>query len=827
MEKDIDTLEFSPLAPHEIPNVVSVVEITNPITTVEFEKNNSLFDIRMGAFKNVKCGTCSEDMFSCPGHHGHISLVEPCLNPYFILPVLKKILSLYCFKCFKKKCTCVGMRVVEPTEEKEHEPPRKRRKKIKSEKAPKKEKPLVTTKSTIMMVYHSKTIKNKVKKLMGQKISFKWRHSGKDVDLRMLYRLISGIKKKLFIKDFPNYKRYESLNEVVFIHHLPVLPTTCRPPNMVDGEWKAENISRLYNNVIKANINLKMKRSVVPDFLVEEYHNMLQSHINILFDVNNTNLKLQALIKQNGGLRQRIDGKKGRLRLNLMGKRVDFSARTVLSGDPMLGINEVGIPSSVAETLTIPVKVNRYNINSIRKYKLKYLFKPNNRKYDLSLSGNLQIEIGDVVERCLVDGDIVAVNRQPTLHRGSIIACYVRIFPCSTFRLNYSTMITLNADTDGDEINIHVPQDLESRAELENLMLASNNIVCSQACKPLIGCTQDSLLGCYKLSQTLLTEHDFMDILTKMDIMTDYGIPCVVKGRQRYYSGNRIITTILNYLEIEIKRYEPNDNFLMINNYIIKGVLNKSIVGVSDNSIIHHIYLMYNHKIASDFIHFIQLAATAYLDIYGFSVGISDCIVKHDPIHFDRLEKHLESSFIKNGGKWSLEDEAELTDALGELTKIPAPSGIHDNRLLDMINSGAKGSIMNFNQITNVVGQQIEIEGRISKQFSDKSRTLPHYSKFDTSAASRGLVKNSFIKGLSPAEFFMHAVGGRIGLIDTACKTAKTGDQYRRLVKTLEPLVTKDVGKGERMVINSTNDTVVQFNYGENGLDGTYLKMKH
>jgi DNA-directed RNA polymerase II subunit RPB1 len=230
---------------------------------------------------------------------------------------------------------------------------------------------------------------------------------------------------------------------------------------------------------------------------------------------------------------------------------------------------------------------------------------------------------------------------------------------------------------------------------------------------------------------------------------------------------------------------------------------------------------------AAKFIHLIQTAAIKFLDIRGFSVGISDCVVEHETINFDGLEHQLTKQFFNTGGKWTDTDEGELVDALSELTKLEPPPGCQvDNRLLDMINSGAKGSMSNFNQITRVVGQQIEEEGRISKRFNDGKRTLPHYSKFEHSAESRGLVKNSFIKGLTPQEFFFHAMGGRIGLIDTACKTADTGAQYRRLVKSTEPLITKDMGGGKRAVYNKCTDQIVQFEYGDDSYDATKLKKR-
>lgn len=808
-EREIDSVKFTCPTRAEVTTAISSVAITNPITNVEFAKNNSLYDIRMGAFRNVKCGTCKGSSYECPGHHGHIPLTEPCLNPQYLSTTMRKILSLYCFGCFKKVCECTEDDNILPESE---EPPTKRRKVEKKFRA------------TIRMIHISD---KSIKCLCGRKTSFRWEHGEDHITIKVLYMLISQIPKKVYLQDFPEFKHFGNLTESVFIHDLIVLPSTCRPPNMMKGEWMSDNITRLYNNVVKRNLDLQMKRFVVPSPLVEEYHNMLQSSIDILFDINDTNLKLKQFVAQNGGLRQRIDGKEGRLRMNLMGKRVEFSARTVLSGDPRLGFNEVGIPVSVAKTLTVPVKVNHYNVQALGKYDLKYLYKENGKKYDLSICKNLRIEIGDTVERCLIDGDIVAINRQPTLHRGSILACYVRLFPCNTFRLNYSTMITLNADTDGDEINLHVPQDLKSRAELEELMLASYNIVCSQACKPLVGLTQDSLLGCYKLSQDMISEHDFMAILYEMGLDDDFNRPCVFKPR-RLYSGNRILSKAIEAVGVTLHHYEPNDNFLIMDNVVLKGVMNKSIIGTSDNSIIHHVYLMAGHKAAGKFIHLMQTAATAYLDIIGFSVGISDCIVDHDKINFDDLDEHLLHKFKQGNGKWTERDESALCDALSELTKLPAPdnNSIKDNRLLDMITSGAKGSMMNFNQITNVVGQQIEAEGRVSKRFNNGERTLPHFNKNDPTAGPRGLVKSSFIKGLRPEEFFMHAMGGRIGLIDTACKTATTGDQYRRLVKTLEPLVIKDVGNGQRMVINSITNEIVQFHYGENDFDGTYLKTK-
>jgi len=439
--------------------------------------------------------------------------------------------------------------------------------------------------------------------------------------------------------------------------------------------WRSDSITKLYVNVLRKNITLAMKSYVVPFELRDEYHYQLQATIDILFDVTQTNTKQRQNVVSGGGLRQRIDGKQGRLRKNLMGKRVEFSARTVLSGDPCLGINEIGVPRQMANDLTIPVVMNHLNIQhyTYGGVRIKYVLKRDGRKYDARVvsSAVYRLEVGDTVERCLINGDVVAVNRQPTLHRGSIIACFIRIFDCLTFRLNYSTMITLNADTDGDEINIHVPQDLQSRTELETLMLASTNIVSSRSSKPLIGCTQDSLLGCYILSKVeKLPIADYMEILYKMGLDDDifdarHGTPFV--------KGTRFITAALDHLNVSIGRYEPSKDFLLIDNVVQYGILNKAIGCTADDTIIHHVFLSSGHEKAGQFIHMLQKAATAWLDISGFSVGISDCMVDHEEINFDGLEHKLTETFFSQNGNWGDVDEGELTEALGELTKLEHP----------------------------------------------------------------------------------------------------------------------------------------------------------
>jgi DNA-directed RNA polymerase II subunit RPB1 len=796
-DRALDSILFHIPTPREVKNMASV-EIRIPSTNVVFGKNHSLHDSRMGAFRNVKCDTCKGDYESCPGHMGYLPLCYPVLNPLHIKTNLTKILKTFCFKCYgnvlKKKCSCVDS---------EKSNGNKKRK-------------LKVTPSLIKMVKRSYGTSE------GLKIFFKWERNNEPLSILDVYNLISKIPLDSFKRVFPQFNYVDQASDPVFIKNLLVIPTASRPPNQVEGDWVANHLTILYSNILNANNKLRLNKDVVVSSLVNEFHNTLQNTVNILFDIDNTSSKLNVNVSNNGSIRQRIDGKSGRLRQNLMGKRVNFSARTVLSGDPKLGINEVGIPASIAENLTIPEQVNQYNLHKVHTWNIKYVVK-DGVYYDASVN-NPRIEIGDTVERSLINGDIVVVNRQPTLHRGSMLAVYVRIFQCSTFRLNYSTMITMNADTDGDEINLHVPQDLASRAELEELMLASTNIVCSQGSKPLVGLTQDSLLGMYLLSRTIISEFDFGDILYKIGMMPHFKdgtepMPDILKP-QRQFSGNRVVEMIMHYLDIYFDYYK-NGDCQIIDNNIISGIMNKSIVGTADHSLIHNVYLKYDHKRAGKFIHYLQKAATAFLDIRGFSVGISDCIIEHEPIDVDGLDRFLKEDYSKNGNK---PDEAKLCAALNGITQLKPNHELVDNRLFDMVNSGAKGKLTNLNQISRMVGQQFEANARLAPSIDNNTRTLPHFPRGDFGLESRGFVKNSYLKGLSPAEFFLHAKTGRNGIIDTACKTSETGSQQRRLVKSLENLVVRENHLGDRMVINQATGRIIQFNYGDDGLDGTYLK---
>jgi hypothetical protein len=224
--------------------------------------------------------------------------------------------------------------------------------------------------------------------------------------------------------------------------------------------------------------------------------------------------------------KQRLQGKEGRIRQNLMGKRVDFSARSVISPDQNLALDELGVPLSIAEQMTIPEIVTKHNVAKIvqlmkdgkvkyyrpmGKHKPTFQWMPTGRDEDIQRI----LEAGVVVERCLENGDYVLFNRQPTLHRMSMMGHRVRILPYSTFRLNLSVCTPYNADFDGDEMNMHVPQNYETRAELKHITHVPRQIINPKDNKPIMGIVQDSLLGTFpRLSrryQSVLEEGHLFD----------------------------------------------------------------------------------------------------------------------------------------------------------------------------------------------------------------------------------------------------------------------------------------------------------------------------
>ena len=633
---------------------------------------------------------------------------------------------------------------------------------------------------------------------------------------------------------------------------LAVPPPAVRPSVKTDQQRSDDDITHALIYIIKTNTTLKEKmdpKHQTPANIIDDCTNVLQYYVATLID---NKIPGMAAVAQRSGrplksIKERLNGKHGRVRGNLMGKRVDYSARSVITPDPNLSIEELGIPLKIAMNLTKPVLVNERNqrflqslvqngpeIHPGAKMYVKknglcvYIRKAKENQYEL--------QIGDVVHRHIMDGDAVLFNRQPTLHRMSMMCHIAKImYMGDTFRMNVGDTKPYNADFDGDEMNMHMPQDVESEAELLNLAAVPFQIISPANNKSIIGIFQDSLVGAYQFTRANITfsPREAMNLLMAYNRVDMHKLQPDETGR---ISSLQILSQILPPLSLkyETKLYENSKiplNVLQINNgEYLNGQMEKGVLGDGTKGLIHRICNDFGNKQAMHFIDDLQNIITEYMKTSAFSVGVSDLLTSAETKALilqkindkkqevqDLIDQVRLGVFDNKTGK-SNDEEFEfqinniLTRAMSEAGKVGRESLTGTNRFLTMVNAGSKGSDINISQMIACLGQQNVDNKRIPYGF--ENRTLPHFTKYDDSPAARGFVGSCFIAGLKPEELFFHAMGGRIGIIDTAVKTSQTGYIQRRLIKGME-----DLSVSYDMTVRNNKGKIIQFSYGDDGFD--------
>lgn len=594
---------------------------------------------------------------------------------------------------------------------------------------------------------------------------------------------------------FPAHMMYDIMDNPPVISVLPVPPPHVRPSLYVNGQVRGENdLTYRLQNIVRRNTKLADAiQYEKPMAVIDQAREALQNAVTGYINHEKLGYSRQVRNKREySSCTSRIRSKNGRVRNNLMGKRVEFTARCVITGDDSLKLTEVGVPQKVARILTVPVKCTDYNKKS-----LESMMEAGNVKYITNKDGSrtskcTQIEVGDVAERFLKDGDIVLFNRQPSLHKYSLMGHYVRILPGDTFRINVACTSPYNADFDGDECNIHCLQTVEARAEAEEVMCVKHNIVSAQANQPVIGLIQDSLLGCYLLSG---------DTLSRAEAMQIAQCPTGVSGRE-------IISTILPPLDYE------RGGVKIENGVFLEGRLTKRDVGKSGGSLVQIIFNDFGADACVDFMHALQGIAHRYLQIRGFTIGVKDLI------------RSAEATLVcEDERKRAFEDALKLKNPNPRLNSCRAVMGRavmegmgDSNSFYCMVASGSKGSLINISQVQGCLGQMNVQGGRTPFQWGD--RTSTEFDHGDNTPLSRGFVSHSYLEGLAPFEMFAHSMSGREGLIDTAIKTAQTGYTERKLMKTLENVVTHVDGTVR------DGDRVISFMYGDDGFDGSRIETQ-
>lgn len=659
--------------------------------------------------------------------------------------------------------------------------------------------------------------------------------------------------------------------------YIPAPPVCIRPSVPQDNASTEDDLTSKLSEIVHVNNLLKEGlRSGQPVTTIMEQWDFLQLQIAMYINSELPGLQPMGFQVTMRGFCQRLKGKQGRFRGNLSGKRVDFSGRTVISPDPNLGIDHVAIPELVAKNLTYPEPVTRYN-----KEKLKdrvrnganrwpganYIVKKDQKIKQFLKYGKLSahadhLQLGDIVERHLEDGDIVLFNRQPSLHKLSILCHYVKVRPHRTFRLNECVCNPYNADFDGDEMNLHVPQTEEARTEAIELMGVKHNLCTPKNGEPIISAIQDFITASYLLS----SKDVFYDRKTFTNICMymvdghehlDLPPPSILKPVM-LWTGKQVFNVMMRFnkksnvlvnLDAACRQYravpdqhhdlDKNDGWLCIrNSEIMCGVMDKSTIGSGKKDSVFYVMLRdYGPDVAVGAMNRLAKLAARWLTNQGFSIGISDVypgerltelkkqLVETAYAECDAMiEKFQAGNLAKAPG---CDEEQTLENLIsGVLSKVRQQAGDHCitelsqwNSPLIMATSGSKGSNINVSQMVAVVGQQIIGGKRVADGFQD--RTLPHFHKNSRQPPSKGFVRNSFFSGLNPTEFLFHAISGREGLVDTAVKTAETGYMSRRLMKSLE-----DLSVQYDNTVRNSSSNIVQFQYGDDKLDPVDMEGK-
>ena len=554
--KSIDAIRFSVWSPTEI-RKYSVAEITAPETYDEdgMPVQGGLMDGRLGTLEpGQKCLTCGNTAARCPGHFGHIELAEPVLHIAFIDNIYKLLLGT-CRSCSRLKVPQEDLEELTKVRKREAAYTVISQKRIPEqilEKAKKAKECPHCGKTQYELIFTKPTIfieKTEIGEHRLLPITIRERFSQIiDDDLILL-----------------GYDPATARPEWFILQALPVPPVTVRPSIILETGIRSEDdLTHKMVDIIRVNQRLKeSKEAGTPPLIVQDLVDLLQYHTTTYFD-NEVSGIPQAHHRSGRPLKtltQRLKGKEGRFRGSLSGKRVDFSSRTVISPDPNLDLSEVGVPEAVAMKLTIPEIVTEWNIERMKKLVVNgpdhypgvnYIVRPDGVKIRLDFVEDRStiaetLEIGYLVERHLLDGDIVMFNRQPSLHQMSIMAHYVRVLPGKTFRLHPSVCPPYNADFDGDEMNLHVPQSEEARAEAILLMRVQDQLISPRYGGPIIGGLRDFITGSYLLTKddTTLTKEEFANLAMLGGYNGELPKPATKSKDGDLYTGKQLFSLFL------------------------------------------------------------------------------------------------------------------------------------------------------------------------------------------------------------------------------------------------------------------------------------------
>ncbi len=819
------------LSPKEIMKQ-SVVKVITPeiYDKYGFPVEGGLMDMRMGVIEpGLSCKTCSQSYKHCEGHFGHLELARPILNVLFIDEIYALL-----------RGTCQECHRVLYDEQKFEETLKDFADFKKMNGAEK------------FMKYHSKFMSALYKVKTCPHCEAK--QETVKLDKSSVFVFTQGEKKRLLTTEirfrFENIPESDlSILNVIGIRPewllltvMPIPPVSMRSTiTLQSGQRSEDDLTHKLTDVVRTNQRLHEHLLVgVPEAIIEDVWDLLQYHISTYFD--NTIPGLPPARHRNGdslkSISERIKGKKGIIRNNLIGKRVNYSARTVISPDPRLKLNEVGVPIQVAKKLTVPESVTEENIEYLKELIKNGPLNYPGANYIKTKSGAKktvapelvevlleELEPGYEVERHLLDGDSVIFNRQPSLHKLSMMGHTVKVLPIKTFAINPGVCKPYNADFDGDEMNLHAAQTLEARQEVERLMDVKHQLISPASGDAVIGCVQDAITGLF-----VLTNEKELDKEDAVELLFSIGFREIEKiNFGKKVSGKEIFSVILPE-DLDFIGESKSGKVVIKKGKLTEGVIDKKTIGDGGGTLLRHLHKNYGSDIVLNTVSYMFNLGIQVLKKRGFTISMGDFDI---PTKVEKeIEKINKDVFAKidalieqfNSGKLeritglSIEATLEikilqlLNSIRDEAMKIVQTQLDKDSGTMLMVDSGAMGKVLSVVQMHTGVGQQSLRGQRISRGF--KKRTLSCFKEGDISPEARGYIKSSLRKGLKPHEVFFGSITGRDGLMDTALRTPKTGYLYRRMASAMLDLVIS-----EDLSVRNENGTIIQFKYGDDGVD--------
>jgi len=846
LAKRISSIDFYVLSP-ELIRKMSALEIKSPETYDKdgFPMESGLMDPHLGVINpGLRCKTCGQKMKQCPGHFGNLELVRPVLHSEFSKR-LEALLHSTCKDCGRLKLPEEKIKQLKLQLEKKDEDLQKkivlRAKKVK--KCPH----CGTTELSEILLDKPTNFFHNKERIYPTEIR-EWVEKIPDEDLVFFGYNTENLKPEWFI-----------------LTTLQIPPITIRPSITLETGIKSEDdLTHKLVDIIRINIRLKDNiEAGAPQLIIEDLWDLLQYHTTTYFN-NNTAGVPPAKHRSGRALRtivQRLQGKKGRFRYNLTGKRVNHAARSIITPDSQISINELGVPHIIAKDMTVPEPVTESNTAEMKKLikdgKVTYIIRPNGSRKkitELNIKEVMEeVEPGARIERPLQDGDYVLFNRQPSLHKLSMLCHKAKILPSKTFRLNPIVCKPYNADFDGDEMNMHIPQTQEGITEAKELMFVENQIISPRYGGPVIVLDEDGVSGTFMmtLASTQFSKEDTMQLLHFMGITE---LPKPDRGKE--YSGRLIFSQLLpNDLNLEyetkisrvvkklnikdpvaLKNIEDHSTVKIKNGLMISGVIDGESLGEGKGVLVDALAREYPSNVITKFYDTLSRITAELTTTFGMTVSLDEykttstvkkvtekAIKEELESATDLIKQYRQGTLEHVPGRTLVESFEIKMMRLAATLKAKVSKQIMEEKVTEvftnkpkfntttMILSGSRGSAINLTNISGLWGQASVREGRPKKGF--KNRLITLNKKNDVGVVAGGFIDKNFMHGMSAFEYFYHAMGGRQGEVDTGVSTKVSGYLYRRLANALKDIVVQN-----DETARTASKEIVQFTYGEDGI---------